>query len=164
MWNTKQTTDITVISTVVGTRIVSKADAVKCVSMADLVRYKEHDYWSRANGWCDYSEYISLGPLQCCIICRQVVSATDGQMPQTREHLLLARQAGINKLVVFINKVDVIDDPEMLELVEMEMRELLSTYSFDGENTPIIAGSALAALEGRDGNIGQEKIEALLKA
>jgi len=76
-----------------------------------------------------------------------VVSATDGQMPQTREHLLLARQVGIKKLVVFINKVDMISDPEMLELVDMEMRDLLSTYNFDGENTPIIMGSALAALE-----------------
>ncbi|WVO21577.1 translation elongation factor Tu [Cryptococcus decagattii] len=79
-----------------------------------------------------------------------VVSATDGQMPQTREHLLLARQVGIKKLVVFINKVDQVDDPEMLELVEMEMRELLGQYGFDGEETPIVMGSALAALEGRD--------------
>lgn len=85
-------------------------------------------------------------------------------MPQTREHLLLARQVGIKKLVVFVNKVDQIDDPEMLELVEMEMRDLLSTYNFDGEKTPIVMGSALAALEGRDPNIGTEKIEALVKA
>ena len=93
-----------------------------------------------------------------------VVSATDGQMPQTREHLLLARQVGIKKLVVFINKVDMISDPEMLELVDMEMRELLSTYNFDGENTPIIMGSALAALEGRDPKIGEEKIAELVGA
>ena len=93
-----------------------------------------------------------------------VVSATDGQMPQTREHLLLARQVGIKRLVVFINKVDQISDPEMLELVEMEMRELLSAYEFDGENTPIIMGSALAALEGKDNKIGQEKIVELTKA
>ena len=85
-------------------------------------------------------------------------------MPQTREHLLLARQVGINKLVVFINKVDQIDDPEMLELVEMEMRDLLSTYNFDGENTPIVMGSALAALEGRDPQVGAEKIQALVAA
>ncbi len=77
-----------------------------------------------------------------------MVSATDGQMPQTREHLLLARQVGIKKLVVFVNKVDVIEDQEMLELVDMEMRELLTSYNFDGEATPIIMGSALAALEG----------------
>lgn len=94
----------------------------------------------------------------------QVVSASDGQMPQTREHLLLARQVGVKKLVVFINKVDQIDDPEMLELVEMEMREVLSSYNFDGENTPIIMGSALAALEGRNPDIGEEKILALVKA
>ena len=93
-----------------------------------------------------------------------VVSAMDGQMPQTREHLLLARQVGIKRLVVFINKVDQISDPEMLELVDMEMRELLSAYNFDGENTPIIMGSALAALEGRDNKIGEEKIMELTKA
>jgi elongation factor Tu len=93
-----------------------------------------------------------------------VVSATDGQMPQTREHLLLARQVGIKKLVVFINKVDQISDPEMLELVDMEIRDLLSSYDFDGENTPIIMGSALAALEGRDEEMGQKKILELVKA
>lgn len=85
-------------------------------------------------------------------------------MPQTREHLLLARQVGIKRLVVFVNKVDAVDDPEMLELVEMEMRDVLSTYGFEGDDTPIIMGSALAALEGRDASIGQEKIEALVKA
>lgn len=85
-------------------------------------------------------------------------------MPQTREHLLLAKQVGIKKLCVFINKVDMIDDPEMLELVEMEIRELLGQYGFDGENTPIVMGSALAALEGRDNAIGREKIEKLLQA
>ena len=93
-----------------------------------------------------------------------VVSATDGQMPQTREHLLLARQVGIKRLVVFINKVDMVSDPEMLELVDMEMRDLLSTYNFDGENTPIIMGSALAALEGRNPEIGEDKINELVKA
>ena len=93
-----------------------------------------------------------------------VVSATDGQMPQTREHLLLARQVGIKKLVVFVNKVDQVDDPEMLELVEMEMRELLSHYGYDGEQTPIIMGSALAALEGRDPERGSKKLEELMKA
>ncbi|KAF5374833.1 hypothetical protein D9758_000211 [Tetrapyrgos nigripes] len=93
-----------------------------------------------------------------------VVSATDGQMPQTREHLLLARQVGIKKLVVFINKVDMISDPEMLELVDMEIRDLLSTYNFDGENTPIVMGSALAALDGRNDDIGSTKIKELVKA
>ena len=93
-----------------------------------------------------------------------VCSAADGPMPQTREHILLARQVGIKKLVVFINKVDMIADKEMLELVDMEMRDLLSTYNFDGENTPIIMGSALAALEGRDPAIGADKINELIKA
>lgn len=93
-----------------------------------------------------------------------VVSATDGQMPQTREHLLLARQVGIKKLVVFINKVDMIQDPEILDLVDMEIRDLLNTYNFDGENTPIIMGSALAALEGREDAIGKNKILELIDA
>ena len=93
-----------------------------------------------------------------------VVSATDGQMPQTREHLLLARQVGIKKLVVFINKVDMVEDQDLLELVDMEMRDLLSTYNFDGENTPIIMGSALAALEGRNPEIGGDRIKELLQA
>lgn len=93
-----------------------------------------------------------------------VVSATDGQMPQTREHLLLARQVGVKKLVVFINKVDQIQDKEMLELVDMEMRDLLGTYNFDGENTPIIMGSALAALQGTNPEIGANKILELIQA
>ncbi|KAJ5314206.1 uncharacterized protein N7443_001090 [Penicillium atrosanguineum] len=93
-----------------------------------------------------------------------VVAASDGQMPQTREHLLLARQVGVQKIVVFVNKVDAVDDPEMLELVEMEMRDLLTTYGFEGEETPIIFGSALCALEGRRPDIGTERIDDLMKA
>lgn len=93
-----------------------------------------------------------------------VVAASDGQMPQTREHLLLARQVGVQKIVVFVNKVDAIDDPEMLELVEMEMRELLTTYGFEGEETPVIMGSALMALEGKQDEIGVKKIDELLEA
>ncbi|KAA1468234.1 translation elongation factor Tu [Dentipellis sp. KUC8613] len=114
-------------------------------------------------GHADYIKNMITGAAQMdgAII---VVSATDGQMPQTREHLLLARQVGIKKLVVFINKVDQISDPEMLELVDMEMRDLLSTYNYDGEHTPIIMGSALAALEGRDPEIGENKIRELVKA
>lgn len=114
-------------------------------------------------GHADYIKNMITGAAQLdgAII---VVSATDGQMPQTREHLLLARQVGIKKLVVFINKVDQVDDPEMLELVDMEMRDLLSTYGYDGENTPIIMGTALAALEGRDPERGAKKIEELMQA
>ncbi|KAJ5224693.1 Elongation factor Tu [Penicillium citrinum] len=93
-----------------------------------------------------------------------VVAASDGQMPQTREHLLLARQVGVQKIVVFVNKVDAVEDPEMLELVELEMRELLSTYGFEGEETPIIFGSALCALEDRRPDIGTERIDALMEA
>jgi elongation factor Tu len=93
-----------------------------------------------------------------------VVAASDGQMPQTREHLLLARQVGVQKIVVFVNKVDALEDPEMLELVEMEMRELLNTYGFEGDDTPIILGSALCALEGRRDEIGVSKVDELLKA
>ncbi|KAJ5752972.1 Elongation factor Tu [Penicillium odoratum] len=93
-----------------------------------------------------------------------VVAASDGQMPQTREHLLLARQVGVQKIVVFVNKVDVVEDPEMLELVELEMRELLSTYGFEGEETPIIFGSALCALEDRRPEIGTEQINKLMEA
>ena len=77
-----------------------------------------------------------------------VVSAADGPMPQTREHILLARQVGVPALVVYLNKVDQVDDPELLELVELEVRELLSSYDFPGDDTPIVSGSALKALEG----------------
>ncbi|MEM1037738.1 MAG: elongation factor Tu, partial [Pseudomonadota bacterium] len=91
-----------------------------------------------------------------------VVNAADGPMPQTREHILLARQVGVPALVVFLNKVDQVDDEELLELVEMEVRELLSSYDFPGDDIPIIAGSALAAVEGRDDNIGKEKVLELM--
>lgn len=93
-----------------------------------------------------------------------VVAASDGQMPQTREHLLLARQVGVQRIVVFVNKVDALEDPEMLELVEMEMRELLSTYGFEGDETPVVLGSALCALDGKRPEIGEQKIDELMKA
>ena len=93
-----------------------------------------------------------------------VVNAADGPMPQTREHILLARQVGVPALVVFMNKVDQVDDPELLELVEMEIRELLSSYEFPGDDIPVIAGSALAAMEGRDPEIGENKIRELMAA
>ena len=88
-----------------------------------------------------------------------VVSAADGPMPQTREHILLSRQVGVPKLVVFLNKEDQVDDPELIELVEMEVRELLSEYEFDGDNTPIIVGSALKALEDPDGPWGDKIVK-----
>ena len=93
-----------------------------------------------------------------------VVSAADGPMPQTREHILLARQVGVPALCVFMNKVDQVDDEELLELVEMEIRELLSSYEFPGDDIPIVKGSALAALEGSDDKIGQEAIKELMAA
>ena len=93
-----------------------------------------------------------------------VVNAADGPMPQTREHILLARQVGVPYIVVYMNKVDQVDDPELLELVEMEIRELLSSYDFPGDDIPIVKGSALAALEGRDKEIGEDSMRALLKA
>jgi len=93
-----------------------------------------------------------------------VVNAADGPMPQTREHILLARQVGVPALVVFLNKVDQVDDEELLELVEMEIRELLSEYEFPGDDIPIVKGSALAALEGRDDEIGKNTIVELMKA
>jgi elongation factor Tu len=93
-----------------------------------------------------------------------VLSAADGPMPQTKEHILLAKQVGVPTMVVFLNKVDQLDDPELLELVEMEIREELSKRGFDGDNIPIIPGSALAALESRDDNIGKEAILKLMEA
>jgi len=93
-----------------------------------------------------------------------VVNAADGPMPQTREHILLARQVGVPALVVFMNKVDQVDDDELLELVEMEIRELLSSYDFPGDDIPIVAGSALAAMEGKDPEIGEEAIKKLMAA
>ncbi len=93
-----------------------------------------------------------------------VVNAADGPMPQTREHILLARQVGVPALVVYMNKVDQVDDEELIELVEMEIRELLSSYEFPGDDIPIIKGSALAALEGRDDEIGKNSILELMKA
>ncbi|TLS65256.1 elongation factor Tu, partial [Mariprofundus erugo] len=93
-----------------------------------------------------------------------VVSAADGPMPQTREHVLLARQVNVPYLVVFLNKADMVDDEELLELVEMEVRELLDSYGFPGDDTPIIKGSALKALEGDTSEIGSQAIDALMDA
>lgn len=90
--------------------------------------------------------------------------ANDTARPQTREHLLLARQVGVKRIVVFVNKIDAMEDPEMLELVEMEMRDLLTTYGFEGDDTPIIMGSALCALEDRRPEIGAQKMDELLAA
>jgi elongation factor Tu len=112
-------------------------------------------------GHADYVKNMVTGAAQMdgAII---VVAATDGPMPQTREHILLARQVGVPQLVVFMNKVDLVDDPELLELVEMEIRELLSFYNFDGDNIPVIQGSALGGLNGDPKWVG--KIDELMDA
>jgi elongation factor Tu len=112
-------------------------------------------------GHADYVKNMITGAAQMdgAIL---VVSAADGPMPQTREHILLARQVGVPALVVFMNKVDMVDDAELLELVEMEVRELLSSYNFPGDDIPITKGSALAAVEGRDPEIGEKAILALM--
>ena len=114
-------------------------------------------------GHADYVKNMITGAAQMdgAIL---VVSSADGPMPQTREHILLARQVGVPSLVVYMNKVDQVDDDEILELVELEIRELLSFYNFDGDNIPIVKGSALAALEGRDDEIGKNSIYELMKA
>src|SRR6266542_1391222 len=114
-------------------------------------------------GHADYIKNMITGAAQMdgAIL---VVSAADGPMPQTREHLLLARQVGVPSLVVYMNKTDMVDDPELLELVEMEVRELLSSYGFPGDDIPVIQGSALAALEGREPAVGHDTIMKLMEA
>jgi elongation factor Tu len=114
-------------------------------------------------GHADYVKNMITGAAQMdgAIL---VVSAADGPMPQTREHILLARQVGVPALVVFMNKVDMVDDPELLELVEMEVRELLSSYQFPGDEIPIVKGSALMALEGKNPALGHDAILKLMEA
>jgi len=114
-------------------------------------------------GHADYVKNMITGAAQMdgAIL---VVNAADGPMPQTREHILLARQVGVPALVVYMNKVDQVDDEEILELVELEVRELLSSYDFPGDDIPIVKGSALAALEGRNDEIGKSSIYALMEA
>ena len=114
-------------------------------------------------GHADYVKNMITGAAQmdgAILVC----SAADGPMPQTREHILLSRQVGVPKIIVFLNKCDMVDDEELLELVEMEVRELLDQYEFPGDDTPIIRGSALKALEGDEGALGQEAIVALGEA
>src|ERR1051326_5497607 len=114
-------------------------------------------------GHADYVKNMITGAAQMdgAIL---VVSAADGPMPQTREHILLARQVGVPYIVVFLNKVDVVDDPELLDLVELEVRELLTKYEFPGDKIPVIRGSALCALEGKDEKLGKEAILKLMDA
>src|SRR6202008_1895289 len=114
-------------------------------------------------GHADYVKNMITGAAQmdgAILVC----SAADGPMPQTREHILLARQVGVPALVVFMNKVDMVDDPELLELVEMEVRDLLKSYQFPGDEIPIIKGSALMALEGKNPELGHDSILKLMEA
>ncbi|MDV8122798.1 GTP-binding protein, partial [Pseudomonas aeruginosa] len=114
-------------------------------------------------GHADYVKNMITGAAQmdgAILVC----SAADGPMPQTREHILLSRQVGVPYIVVFLNKADMVDDAELLELVEMEVRDLLNTYDFPGDDTPIIIGSALMALEGKDDNgIGVSAVQKLVE-
>ena len=114
-------------------------------------------------GHADYIKNMITGAAQMdgAIL---VVSAADGPMPQTREHILLARQVGVPSLVVYMNKIDMVDDPELIELVELEMRELLSSYGFPGDDIPVVKGSALFALEGRDPKLGHDSVVELMNA
>ena len=135
------------------------------INTAHVEYETEHRHYAHVDcpGHADYVKNMITGAAQMdgAIL---VVAATDGPMPQTREHILLARQVGIPKIVVYLNKCDLANDPELLELVEMEIRELLSANDFDGDNAPIIRGSAVSALEGKNDGLGKESIDALLKA
>ena len=133
------------------------------ISTAHVEYETENRHYAHVDcpGHADYVKNMITGAAQMdgAIL---VVSAADGPMPQTREHILLARQVGVPALVVFLNKVDMVDDPELLELVEMEVRELLSSYQFPGDDIPIIKGSALMALEDKNPEIGEQAILALM--
>jgi elongation factor Tu len=165
------------------TMVLAKKGGAKAMSYADIdaapeekargitintahVEYETADrHYAHVDcpGHADYVKNMITGAAQMdgAIL---VVSAADGPMPQTREHILLARQVGVPALVVFMNKVDMVDDQELLDLVEMEVRELLSSYSFPGDDIPIVKGSALAAVEGRDAPIGEDAIMNLMTA
>ena len=135
------------------------------ISTAHVEYETENRHYAHVDcpGHADYVKNMITGAAQMdgAIL---VVNAADGPMPQTREHILLARQVGVPALVVYMNKVDQVDDDELLELVEMEIRELLSSYDFPGDDIPVIAGSALAAMEGKNPEIGEESIKKLMAA
>ena len=135
------------------------------ISTAHVEYETENRHYAHVDcpGHADYVKNMITGAAQmdgAILVC----SAADGPMPQTREHILLARQVGVPALVVYLNKVDQVDDEELLELVEMEVRELLDSYEFPGDDIPIVKGSALAAVENRDPEIGRDSIRALMAA
>ena len=148
---------------------IDKAPEEKARGITIATAHVEYDTANRhyahvdCPGHADYVKNMITGAAQMdgAIL---VVSAADGPMPQTREHILLARQVGVPYLVVFMNKVDMVDDAELIELVEMEIRELLTSYGFPGDDIPVIKGSALAALEGNKDAIGKDKIMELMAA
>ena len=135
------------------------------ISTAHVEYETENRHYAHVDcpGHADYVKNMITGAAQMdgAIL---VVSAADGPMPQTREHILLARQVGVPAIVVYMNKVDQVDDEELLELVELEVRELLSSYEFPGDDIPIVKGSALAALEGGDQSTGADSIMELMSA
>ena len=135
------------------------------ISTAHVEYQTENRHYAHVDcpGHADYVKNMITGAAQMdgAIL---VVNAADGPMPQTREHIVLARQVGVPALVVYLNKVDQVDDPELLELVEVEVRELLTSYEYPGDDIPIIKGSALAALEGKNDEIGKNSIIELMKA
>ena len=134
------------------------------ISTAHVEYETENRHYAHVDcpGHADYVKNMITGAAQmdgAILVC----SAADGPMPQTREHILLARQVGVPAIVVYLNKVDQVDDEELLELVEMEVRELLDTYEFPGDDTPIVKGSALAAMEGKTPEIGENSIRELME-
>src|SRR2546428_3431229 len=133
------------------------------ISRVEYETPKRHYAHVDCPGHADYIKNMITGAAQMdgAIL---VVSAADGPMPQTREHILLARQVGVPSLVVYMNKIDMVDDPELIELVELEMRELLSSYGFPGDDIPVVKGSALFALEGREPKLGHDSVIELMKA
>src|SRR5258706_6749342 len=132
-------------------------------SHVEYATEKRHYAHVDCPGHADYVKNMVTGAAQMdgAIL---VVAATDGPMPQTREHILLARQVGLPALVVFMNKVDLVDDPEILELVELEIRELLSSYDFPGDDIPVIQGSAVKALDGTNNEVGHCAVLKLMEA
>src|SRR6516225_4353215 len=142
---------------------IDKAPEEKARGITISTAHVEYETKNRHYGHVDYVKNMITGAAQMdgAIL---VVSAADGPMPQTHEHILLARQVGVPALVVYLNKVDMVDDPELLELVELEVRELLSKYNFPGDKIPIIKGSALMALEDKNPEIGHDSILKLMQA
>src|SRR5713101_4526102 len=133
------------------------------ISHVEYETEKRHYAHVDCPGHADYVKNMITGAAQMDG-ATLVVSAVDGPMPQTREHILLARQVGVSSLVVYMNKVDMVDDPELLDLVELEVRELLSSYGFPGDDLPVIRGSALMALEGKSDDIGKQSVLKLMEA